>query len=64
MEIINNLGYLVITMIVYFLLQILGSFIEFGIFGSGGTIKGKELYIPIAMLVIQILIIILLKNKT
>ncbi|CAM1371613.1 conserved membrane hypothetical protein [Tenacibaculum litopenaei] len=53
-----------ISIVLYFLLQILGSFIEFMIFGSGNGIKGYELYIPISMVIVQVLLTIFIKYKT
>lgn len=53
-----------ISIVLYFLLQILGSFIEFMIFGSGNSIKSYELYIPISMVIVQVLLTIFIKYKT
>ncbi|WP_109300104.1 hypothetical protein [Aquimarina sp. AU474] len=47
----------------YYALQILGSFIEFGIFGSGSGIKGYELHVPIGMVILQIILTTVLKYR-
>lgn len=64
MEILKNIGVVVLIIITYFVLQIIGSFIEFGIFGSGAGIEGYELYIPIIMVIIQVIITSIIKLKT
>jgi hypothetical protein len=64
MQILKSFGYLVISVLVYYLLQIIGSFIEFGIFGSGAGIEGYELYVPIGMVITQLIMINFLKYKT
>ncbi|WP_298535916.1 hypothetical protein [uncultured Algibacter sp.] len=64
MEVLKSIGYLIISLIVYYLLQMIGSFIEFGIFGSGAGIEGYELFVPIGMVIIQLILITFLKYKT
>ena len=63
MKILKNIGYFIISVAVYYLLQIIGSFIEFEIFGSGAGIEGYELYIPVGMVIIQLILTTFFKYK-
>lgn len=64
MRILKYFIYLLFGIVVYYLLQIIGSFIEFGIFGSGTSIEGYDLYVPIGMVILQVVLTIFLKYKT
>ena len=57
-------GNITLSVIAYFVLQFIGSLIEFGIFGSGSALDGKELYIPIGMVVFHVLLTLIIKLKT
>lgn len=54
---------LLIAISLYFLFQIIGSFIEFFIFGSGNVNDGYFLMIPVLMLIISVLSLFFLLKK-
>jgi len=62
--IFKNIGSLIISVVMYYVFQIIGSFIEFGYFGSGAGIEGYELYVPISMVITQLIITSLIKFKS
>ena len=63
MNLLKNLAYIILSVFSYFVLQIIGSTIEFGVFGSGAAGDAYKLLIPITMVIIQIVITIILKLK-
>ena len=63
MNLLKNLAYIILSVIIYFALQIIGSTIEFGVFGSGAAGDEHKLLMPITIVIIQIVITIMLKLK-
>jgi hypothetical protein len=47
----------------YFFLQIIASFVQFGLFGSGNISAGTTIWVSLCFLVLQLLILFLLYKK-
>jgi len=63
-RIFQSIGYSLLSVLVYFLLQIFGSFVEFGIFGSGASIGEYQIIVPLSMVILQLCLIIYLWFKS
>ncbi|TKG93964.1 hypothetical protein EYV94_14500 [Puteibacter caeruleilacunae] len=59
-----NVVILLCSVVGYFMLQIVGAFIEFFVYGSGEGIENNELLFPTIMVIVQLLILIAVKRRT
>lgn len=62
--IVRNTLSLVISIFLYLLFQIVGSFIEFGVYGSGQGVGNNEMLVPLVMVVIQVIFTYILRRTT
>ncbi|EFK55772.1 Uncharacterised protein [Sphingobacterium spiritivorum] len=56
LSVILNIG-------LYFLLQIIASFVQFGLFGSGNVTANKTVLVSLVFLILQVLLLLFLYKK-
>lgn len=57
-EVLKNIILLVVNVAIYFILQIVASFVQFALFGSGNTSERYSSWVSLSFVVLQALILI------